>query len=408
MSVGSYDGFFHNDGLFGTDTVSSVRGTLTLKITGLTGKLTARAVVQKGTLSFTATKWTSQTNGTSYVELKARSGETLNLYVRQNRMWGSLAGGTLTESLAMDGARNRFADRKDTVAQELLEKYKGYYTATLPIAGAFSLGAADGAPLGNGYFTVTVGSSGSAKIVGVLADGTSVSMSSRLHLFGDCDQWVGVPLFAPLYSKKGWVGGLLWIDPETRTVVTDRDVGWFVRWEKPGVGPDGFSELLDVCGGYYNTLPSLASNYLFGAEAKDVSYYYNTSNAVGWVTNALPEEVGVIVSGTRMTMARGVRPVMANGVYTYVGDNSSLATLTFTARTGIFKGRFYVYYDYDLKGRLQHKAIGVPYAGVLTPARGAACSDEPAGQGYCLVPDNAPAVKAYRIKRSFPVYLSDE
>ena len=191
--------------------------------------------------------------------------------------------------------------------------------------------------------------------------------------------------------------------------MTDRDLGWFVRWEKPGSGPDGFSELLDACGGYYNTLPSLASNYLFGAEAENVPYYYTTSNAVGWVTNALPEEIGVTVAGTRMTMVKGVSPKKVSGVYTYAGVNASLATLTFTAKTGIFKGKFNVYYDYDLKGRLQHKIVSVPYAGLLTPVRDGVFGDLPVGQGHCLVPDNDPAVKAYRIKRSLPVWLkSDE
>ena len=406
-TVGSYDGFFHNAGVFGTGTVSAVRGTFTLKITSLTGKLTAKATLQTGPLSFSAKAWTApDESGTKRATVTTSKGETLDLYVRQNTIWGTLSGGSVGETLTLEGGRNRFAERSDTAAQELLANYKGYYTVSLPVADALSTGEADAAPVGVGYLAVTVGSGGSAKVAGILADGTAVSQSSRLILFGNCGG-VCVPFFVPLYSKKGWAGGLLWIESDPLSVVTDRDAGWFVRWEKPGAGPDGFSELLDACGGWYNTLPSLAAYYLFGADMDGVPYHY-TGGAADWVTNALPEAVGVSVAGTRMTMEKGTAPVKVANVYAYAGENAAMATLTFTPKTGIFKGKFNVYYDYDLSGRPQHKAVSVPYSGVLTPIRDAAFEELPSGMGHCLVPDNDPAVKAYKIKRSFPVWLEAE
>ena len=39
------------------------------------------------------------------------------------------------------------------------------------------------------------------------------------------------------------------------------------------------------------------------------------------------------------------------------------------------------------------------------PARGEAFAAEPAGQGHYLVPDSDPAVKAYRLQRSFLIEL---
>ncbi|MDD4018914.1 MAG: hypothetical protein PHV28_13340, partial [Kiritimatiellae bacterium] len=263
-----------------------------------------------------------------------------------------------------------------------------------------------GAPQGAGYLTVTVGNRGAAKVAGILADGTKVSHSSRLILFDGCGPEACVPLFAPLYVKKGWVGGLLWLDPETRTLVTDRDIGWLIRWEKPGKGPDGFSVLLDACGGFYGTGTQLAAAYLFGADVGDVPYYY-TGGAADWM--AFPQNVPVAVAGTRMTIAKGTKPVKVteNGVtqYAYGGGNPTSATLSFTLRTGIFKGKFSLYYDYDLNGRLQHKTVSVSYAGILTPVRDGAFGDLPTGMGYCLAPDNDPALKSYRLKRSFPVWL---
>ncbi len=82
-----------------------------------------------------------------------------------------------------------------------------------------------------------------------------------------------------------------------------------------------------------------------------------------------------------------------------------MATLSFTSRTGIFKGTFFLYYDYTLSSRLQHKAVRVPYEGVLTPVRSDDFADLPTGQGHYLIPDNDPALLRYRLKRSFRVEL---
>jgi len=275
------------------------------------------------------------------------------------------------------------------------------------VADTLSLGDAEAAPQGVGYLTVTVGNKGSAKIAGMLADGTRVMQSSKLILFGACGPEACVPFFAPLYTKKGWAGGLLWIDPASRAAVTDRDLDWFIRWEKPGKGVDGFSVLLDACGGLYNTIPALEAHYLFSAETNDVAYHY-TGGAASIQSEALPHAINVTANGTRLTLARGTRPAhLVNGAYDYSAENSSLATLLLTARTGIFRGRFNLYYDYTVAGRLYHKTVRVPYAGVLTPVRSGIFADQPAGQGYYLVPDNTPAFLRYGLKRSYRIELDD-
>ena len=405
-ATGSYDGFFYNEQAFDATNVTAARGTFALKITKLTGRLTAKAVLQKSTISFSAKAWTStEADGTMIANMATRGGESLDLHVQENRIWGTLTGGSLGgETLTLDGARNRFGDRKDTAAQALLNSYRGYYTVSLPADAALSLGSAESAPQGSGYVTVTIGSGGSAKIAGVLADGTKVSQSSRLVLFDGCGPAASVPLFAPLYSRKGWVGGLLWIDPATRTVITDREQGWFVRWEKPGTGVDGFSELLDSVGGFYSTTPTLAAHYLFSAQTNDVSYFFAGGEASNQVA-ALPNAINVTVSGTRMTMTKATRPTVANGVYDYSAENSAGATLSFASRTGIFKGKFNLYYDFTVGAQQRHQTVKVPYVGVLTPVRDAAFVGEPAGQGAYLVPDNDPQFRSLRLKRSFMIEL---
>lgn len=128
-SVGSYDGFFFSENDFSDYTVTAVRGTLTLKIIRLAGKLTATVVTQTGSLRFSANTWSeTEEDGTFLTELATRGGEALDLHVSQNRVWGKLTGGEFgNEILTLDGARNHFADSMDVEAQTLLNSYRGLY-----------------------------------------------------------------------------------------------------------------------------------------------------------------------------------------------------------------------------------------------------------------------------------------
>lgn len=409
VTVGSFDGYFYAAENFAGETAMAVKGTLALKISSAAGRLTAKALLLGGTVSFSGKTWSEVAiDGTCTAALTSRSGETLDLYVRQNRIWGTLVGGKAgTAPLTLAGGRNRFADRSDAEAVALLEGFRGYYTISLPIYAGESLGDAEAAPKGVGYLAVTVGTKGAAKVAGVLADGTKVSRAGRLVLVEGEGSKACVPLFAPLYTKKGWAGGLLWLDPVARTVTTDHDAGWFVRWENPGKqGPDGFHLLLDACGGFYSSATALAVEYFFSAKADEVAYHYAEGVAV---PTAAPDGVSVAVAGARMTLARSLKPkkITTDGVAEYVYDevNPANATLMFAARTGIFKGAFTLWYEYDVREKPALKGVKSPYSGILTPVRDAAFADLPAGMGHCLVPDNDPAMKVYRLKRSYPVWL---
>ena len=399
-AAGSYDGFLHSD--------NTVRGLLTVKVSKLTGALTAKAVTQTGSLSFNTRTWTGvEPDGTRRVTLSTRGKETLDLRIRQNRLWGTLSGGKVGQALMADGARNRFLDKADASAPARLEQFRGYYTMALPVAASLSASAeVAAAPQGIGYLTITVGNKGTAKIAGVLADGTKVSLASRLILLDDCGQLACVPFFAPMYTRKGWSGGLLWIDPLTRTVKTDQAWDWRLRWEKPGKGPDGFSLAMDVCGGFYAPGMLSAPAYRFSADIGAHPYHY-AGDSADWAV--IPQAVDVGAAGPKLTMTKATKPVKKteDGLswYEYDGGNPAGATLTFTAKTGLIKGKFSLYYDYLLNGRLTHKAVNVPYAGVLAPTRDAAFHGLPVGMGHSLAPDNDPALKAYRLKRSYPIVL---
>ena len=408
-SAGQFTGYFYNEAPFAGTNIPSVRGLFTLTLSNTNGKFTAKAQLQSSQVSFSAKAWTSQeTDGTRGVSLTTKRGERLDLFVRQNRLWGALSSGSLNqETFSLEGSRNRFADFQDAEAQAALETYKGYYTVALPLITAVPTGAALLSPQGSGYLTLTVDRAGKVRLAGKLADGTLFSQSSTLILFDGCGPEACVPFFVPLYSRKGWASGLLWFTPGGKWVVTtDRDLGWFVRWEKPVVEPDGASVLLDVVGGYYSQLPTLVAHYQFTADTNAVPYYY-TGGVASLATAALPDSIGVISDGSRLVISSGNRPVFTGFAYDYWAENSALATLLFAPRTGIFSGHFNLYYDYTLNGHLLHRTVSVPYAGVLTPVRGRAFVDEPSGQGFYLVPDNNPLWRFSKIKHSYRIRLDE-
>jgi hypothetical protein len=407
--LGFYEGFLSDEGDFDGTPTLEMRGTVRLLVSVsrlhfIT--LSAKVSVQGRSLVFKNPPWFFiGQGGVIEVVMTAAGGEILDLSVGQTRFWGTLSGGSLGgEVLVVDGMRNRFADRQDAEAQAILNTFRGYYTLALPAYGALSLGEAEAAPEGSGYLTITVGNQGHVSIGGVLADGTKFSKSSSLILFDGCGPEACVPLFVPLYAQKGWMSGLLWFDPVKRTIVTERDLGWFLRWEKPGSGADGFSALLDACGGFYSTLDALSSYYRFSAGTNEVPYYRN-GVAVN-VQPSFPSGISVAADNRRLVITQGIAPRLADGAYDYAAsENSSLATLSFREATGVFSGSFKLYYDYTEHERLYHRAVTVQYSGVLVPRRSEVFDDLPIGQGFYLVPDNNPALDPLRLKRSYPIEL---
>jgi len=399
---GVYHGLASRDKWFaGAGFVPDVCGTFSLNVTKL-GRITAKVILQKKKLSFKRTGWQGVTeDDRSYARMESPNGEILELYVGQITVVGRLSGGSLgNETIWLDAAYHVFADRTDHQAQADLARLRGYYTVALPTWYAQPRGSANETPHGSGYMTMTVGLNGKVKMAGMLADGTKVSQASTLLLFGDYGSMACVPFFQPLYQRRGWVGALFWISPDTRVVDTDWSANWFVRWDKPGSGPDGFEALIMPCGGYFNKGAPLSPAYRLSAEQNNVAYYL-PDGTVPPQHQALPDWVPVSSAGTRLMIEKGVKPVRVDGTYVYTGANSARATLSYSAQTGIYKGKFNQYYDYESNGMLMHRTVKAPFAGVMTQVRDPFFDDWPEGLGYYLLSDNHPAFKSLRIKRSF-------
>ncbi|MCL1856770.1 MAG: hypothetical protein FWF84_03895, partial [Kiritimatiellaeota bacterium] len=232
----AYNGFLYDDN-------NTVRGTLVLtakavKKSGATQwTLTAKAVTQTATVSFALKASPSAQDFT----LTARSGETLSVSLGADVFYGELTPGTkIAARYDAAGSRNVFADRKDPAAKKLIDTVLGVYNTAL-IGGAGSPLPAAGAEGSQGYLTLRVGNLGAVKLAGKLADGTAFSGSAKLLGGLNDDGWLCVALHRPLYLKKGFVGGLLWINPSDKSVRVDTACGWHVDWvrdpdpKKPGL-----------------------------------------------------------------------------------------------------------------------------------------------------------------------------
>lgn len=101
-------------------------------------------------------------------------------------------------------------------------------------------------PTGNGPGTITITSSGTVFISGLLADNSAFSFSTVL-----CDDGT-FPVFAPLYNGKGMIQGWLGLarDP-------DADLAGDVIWTKPDFAGRAFFPA-----GFTNDVPAAGSRYV--------------------------------------------------------------------------------------------------------------------------------------------------
>jgi hypothetical protein len=390
----AYEGFAYDDGgaVRGTVTVSAKAAVKKDRKTGTsttTWTFTAKAVLQSATVSFSAKTWGGEEG---VLRVTAKTGETLEVALGADTFSGTVSGGRAGGTLNVAGARNRFADKKDAAAQARLAAVKGTYNVALVESPSgvsrpsdvLSSGAtvAGGTPaLPAGYLSLTVGNLGAVKLAGKLPDGTAVSGSAKLLEGLNEDGWYAVPLYKALYVKKGFVGGLLWLNPQDKVIRVDTGCGWFVDWVGTDPKKAPFARELDVCGGWFSGA-GLPPGLAFGAAVPDTLPPPAATLAGAWVEAAFPWELPVSASGVKLALPKATAPKKAGTDYDYSGANPSGATLAYTAKTGLFKGAFKLYYDgFDAWGKVLHKSVSVSYTGVLTPVRDAAYAGWPAGLG---------------------------
>ncbi len=272
----------------------------------------------------------------------------------------------------------------------------------LPVIEALSADAAvDAAPRGAGYLSLAIGNKGVVKVVGILADGTRVSRSVPLLTDGTS---AAVTLLAPLYAKKGSLAGVLSLDMTSGIITAAADRA--LLWHNPGRrGIDGFTELLAPQGGYFDLSAVIAAAPLFMSAELEATSWYAGGEVYNWVGGV--EQVPLNANGARLLAVKGAKPKKVSDResgtvwYEYDEVNPIVATFSLAARSGVFKGKFTLWCDYeDAKGKLIHKGVKASYGGVMVPATGLMSAGQAMGLGHCLVPEANPEYKALRLKRS--------
>jgi len=382
VCANTYDGFVYDDN-------GKVRGTMTLKATAkakadkmgiITTNWTfsAKVILQAATISFSG----KLTGTADYFQL-VKGTETLDVYLGGDRFYGTVSGIKVGGLFNVDGARAVFADKKGVPATVELPQRMGLYNVALlgelPPTDCCADVSAGVVP--QGYVSLTVGNAGTVKLAGKLGDGTSLSGSAKLLKGLNEDGWYAIALYKPLYSKKGFIGGLLWLDPVEKVILVDTGSDWFVDWECADPKKPPFAYRLDVLGGYFGTgkvavMPSDGLKFSVFAEHLPSPVPVNLQSRFDtWLSEAFPMNLDVKVAGEKLTLPKADRLEkfkLGSATYYYTssfGKNPSGATLSYTAKTGVFKGSFKLLHE-SFGTSWGTKIFSVSYTGVMVPQYG--------------------------------------
>lgn len=435
--VGAYNGGVDSD-LYGS-------GQAVMNITAvgvISGKITADGKAYAFSGAFTDKAEAAGTYFYMY-EGKAKYGSGKNLAEIPISIAVDAEGNVLCDLPEADDDAYFFLIRnswKDAGMMQILNRFAGYYTVALPSILDDNLN-------GSGYLTITVGAAGSTKIAGVLADGSSLSLSTTLFYMPVADNEPEKGLIWLCNTKNGQTGicGMLEVVlgnafPSLNTIEISQSHGkGLLRWwnykpqSVPGYNPVfdadvpadqlGFIIELQAAGGFYSPTASLQDFY------RDKSLYfgpmtvppelvftysetdYNENNKkvtekwfdAAWSTcyeSALPLQLVVNAKGLAFTLPGDLKSQGKDEdgfpLYNYeTALNPTALKFAFTQKTGIFTGKLSLYYDYESamdwtanggegKATFTHKAVNANYKGVLTPIRPAGQPFE--GQGFLLIP----------------------
>ena len=332
-TASTYDGYLYKDKtLVGTiqvkvgkpnkDNLAAVKAT----VIGLDGKKKNLKAADRGKAPIAA-------DGPTEVELVG--GEACTVLLGAKGMSGRY--GTYVIDGALNVFMSREADDKAT-ASAALGKWQGAVNVAWRLAG-------DGSPYQT--LTVTIANKGKAKVSGTLADGTKVTASSQLVVGED---WCCVPVVEP---KKAKIAFEVWLPMNGRDArspsATD---GTSVVPANPFVAGLG-----DAIVGKPGTLKGGAA---FRIDAAAFSATWGQA-ALPYLPNGVP----VTVNGAKWTLPKAGKVAYLRGTTDVDAakllENPSALKLTYTAKTGAFKGSFKAYAEVNGKP----KATTVNVAGVL-------------------------------------------
>ncbi|MCL1920918.1 MAG: hypothetical protein FWG50_07550 [Kiritimatiellaeota bacterium] len=332
--------------------------------------------------------------------------------------------------------RSNWADAAPMGANDALANYVGYYTAALPVETRQPLAVA---PLGTGYLTLTVNQKGTVKYAGAVADGQRVSGSAALLYGPDCCSATDRLMFALLAIPRGsgagsGLYGVIQLVPGDSHAITDvtlvpahTHLAWVNTDPKSVYGYDettglssetvlGFTNILDVVGGYYVRSAPLMQHYgtgtvlAFEPRFEVPQDFDGKDGASGFELLSLPVYTNLPMTVTAATkLTAPVQKLVKDGRLVNCDESVNPWGLSFTFRsaTGLFRSSFKAYYQ---NGAGTQKTKRFTVKGVFVPTR-ALYSDTADWYGFYLVSDKCHYLdaggntKTYPFKWSYDVRL---
>lgn len=422
-AAGQFDGFSVQDGV-------PAYGSAALNVSDV-GAVSGKFVHEGLTYAFTAASFGGCTNAGYFANSRALSGT--NRVSATVLVW---ADGSAAE-IWLAGVEDRHYvcvrnNWKDAGMAALLNTYVGYYTLALPVVASSS----EKAPQGTGYLTVTVLSSGTVKYAGLLADGKSVSGFSTLLYGPDCcsanDRATFYVFSQPSgYGSQGVLCGHIYLDsgedavsPKDNTLLLADQSG--LHWINPdpkavfgydpvtGVLPDGiagFTNLLDVTGGYYDATVNLQSFYA-GQVLKIGTAFAATDDLDGaqgtsgykLISAPDPSRLPAVASAvSAVAFPRSV--VVRNGALVDFDRSTNAWSMTVSPNraTGLFTGSFKLYYQGpDTQGHARQITKPLALNGVFLPLRGPSQTTPSSDwMGFYLVPDKFRYLSLTGVQQSY-------
>ena len=382
------------NGAAGTAALGS--GSASLSVTAL-GAVSGRLTLRGTNFSFNAKSYTSRLGDGSFTLVTTASvGKVswpLTLSLNLPEVTDTTGGvpPTLSKAVGVLSADGQMALYRDVwkdsgMVTVLTNTWAGYYTAALP----------GGSEYGSGYLTFTVDRIGGIKTVGKLADGTAVSLAGTLIL-DEAGRVLTVMYSAPTAYKGGGVFGVaeFFKSGDGAKVIVRLLDGEPFLWESfepqaTKVNGEGFSRVLGLSGGWYDTVGNLYGYYRnralsTGADGAPVPVTVVGTNrfaSVWWCPDSIALAVVTNRSGimTGLAAPKAAFPKKGLGGYTYDSSANTVGlTIGLTRATGVFIGSFSAWFDYGAT----HTSKAIAYEGVLTPER-EDTSDGVTGRGFFL------------------------
>ena len=290
---------------------------------------------------------------------------------------------------------------------DAVRDFAGYYTVALANPNA----DAKLAPAGHGYCTLTVDNKGTAKVAGLLADGTKLSFSVVASAVQpDCCIDGGLTLRVPLFAAKSpycFGGEILLrkqpidgVNPDGKdfdVVATLPEDGSLV-WNNDNAaltysGAAGWSLALQPVGGWYDTVFNLQNHYRdcalavdtaeiseFPTEALADGYAYVTGEEAG----LQPDGMAVDLQGNTLATDKKVT-VKSGFLIDLVGStNPYNVQLKLARATGIVTGRFSLW-SYNAAQNKQKEISGIKHYGIVLLQRDESgiLGDDNLSAGFC-------------------------